>query len=282
MINVTMEQIRKDKGITIDNLAKNVFSRVTYDNFKKGKHDIKLNSFLLLMNNLHLLPEEMIILTDESSKDSLKNILKSLRILTVNHDVRGMEKLRRDLLKSKRFYSNHISELIDLRIIRETRNIDLCLIQKDSIIIKYLMSTEKWTRYEIILFTNAMFIFDSELIDISLNRVFKTIKNTENIQPYGEEKFRILLDAYIVFFEREDYRYILKWKKFLESYQLSPVFFFEKTMQTVFSLFIKYIEIKNAKYLEEVYSITIMLSKINCEEYSKIIMDMNSFIKEVY
>jgi hypothetical protein len=53
-------------------------------------------------------------------------------------------------------------------------------------------------------------------------------------------------------------------------------------MQTVFSLFIKYIEIKNAKYLEEVYSITIMLSKINCEEYSKIIMDMNSFIKEVY
>lgn len=281
MINTQVEEIRRGKRVNIATLVEDVFTRATYDNYKKGKHDIKLSNFLKIVEKLHLSTDEISILISDDTSKLFKEYLSQIRTHTVNNDVKSLINLRKTVANETYYFSSHLSKLIDFRVSRLscTKISDKCR----SEFFDYLIRTELWTRYEIILFTNSMFIASSELIDILLDRVFKNITYSEHIRDYGDEKFRILLDAFILFFERKEYSYLSKWKKHLIEYELSSTLFFEKTLQRLFSLFIKYITIdNNDRIIEECYEISRSLCTINCKEYSDIVFNMTKFIETNY
>lgn len=60
-----IEQIRIDRNMTIDDTIGNLMSRSTYDLFKKGETDLRVDTILLLFERLHLDERESILIAEE-------------------------------------------------------------------------------------------------------------------------------------------------------------------------------------------------------------------------
>lgn len=70
---------------------------------------------------------------------------------------------------TKMYYIVILASLTEVLLARlEHKNIDL----KENELYKYLVKTETWTRYELVMFNNSMFYFDAE----ALNKYFRQNK----------------------------------------------------------------------------------------------------------
>ncbi|WIK66036.1 hypothetical protein [Globicatella sanguinis] len=66
-----IEQIRIDRNMTIDDTIGNLMSRSTYDLFKKGETDIRVETVLLLFERLHLDERESILIAEEFKQNRI-------------------------------------------------------------------------------------------------------------------------------------------------------------------------------------------------------------------
>lgn len=218
-IGRAIKQIRVGKNITQEKLAENILSRSHLSLIESNKNDISINSLLKLINKLHISADEFFYL----ASDYTLSESKSLSLKLMNESNRGnsinLKKLQ-EVATSKykktgdyEFY--HLALLADIYI--ELLNNDFTLNEEIQEIAKpikeYLFSLSEWYLYDLKLFNNILFVFDSLSINTISKKVMASIKKYDNHPNAREDYVNILINLSTYYIEKEAYEFSLEFAK---------------------------------------------------------------------
>ena len=120
------------------------------------------------MNNLHINFEEFIYIQNKYEIDKYQKLLKKAQVATHQKNIKELEKIKNDLIIMQKLteYTEplHLKCIITLTINQLKR--EPYDENAKQIITDYLEQCETWMHYELVLFNNAMFIFDLRLIKV--------------------------------------------------------------------------------------------------------------------
>jgi len=279
MFGITIEMIRKGKNIKIKDLCEGIMTRAAYHRFASGKSDTSIQNFTLLLDRLHTNSKEFFLIHNNYVNDKVSSFLKELSRAYRTQKLQELRNLNRklesDFTGLKR---DHLAELLKFRI---SRLLGQNIKGKESNLFNYLIKTEFWTHYELVLFTNSMFVFSLELIDAILIRCIQSFKKFSTIRPYGNESFRLVSNALIVAFEQNNKFYTKKWMVILEGIKLDDGDFFEKTLYMIFKGFNEININNNTESMSEIIKTIDFVRHIEANEHAEMFNRMLNFILEI-
>ncbi|PGU97070.1 hypothetical protein COD69_18815 [Bacillus thuringiensis] len=274
----TIEKIREGKKIKIKDLCDGIVSRAAYHRFAIGQSDTSILNLSLFMDRLQISPDEFFLIHNNYASDKIVSFLKELSRAYRVQDLQGIRSLRSKLEADfTGVKKEHLTELLNFRICR--------LVGKDvngenSELFKYLVNTEFWTHYELVLFTNSMYVFSLELIDALLVRCIQNFKKYSQVRPYGNESFRLVVNALILSFEQKNSFYTNKWVDLLGTIELNDSDFFEKTLSKIFKGFYEININNNRKNISEIIKTIEFVGHIEADEHEIMFTRMLDYILE--
>ncbi|NCA66980.1 MAG: hypothetical protein EOM87_02835, partial [Clostridia bacterium] len=143
----------------------------------------------------------------------------------------------------------------------QDKNIDL----KENELYKYLVKTETWTRYELVMFNNSMFYFDAEALKQILPKAINKLAYYKEINPYANEGFRLLINAIIAFISKNEIHQALIYIRILEKHPLNEDQAYEALLQK-FLIGVKLILIDDSKGDEVVKDCIQTMQFLNMEK----------------
>lgn len=278
MFGPTIEMIREGKKIKIKDLCDGIVTRAAYHRFASGQTDTSIHNLSLFMDRLHISPNEFFLIHSNYASDKVVCFLKELSRAYRVQDIQELRSLRKKLEADfTGLKYEHMTDLLNFRICRLLgQDID----GKKSSLFKYLISTEFWTHYELVLFTNSMYVFSLELIDAILIRCIQRFNKFSQTRPYGNEGFRLVVNALILAFEQKDSFYTTKWIDLLNTIQLNDSDFFEKALFKIFKGFYNITIHKDQNSISEVIKTIEFVGHIEAREHEVMFNRMLDFILE--
>ncbi|QBO35076.1 hypothetical protein EQG49_00715 [Periweissella cryptocerci] len=200
----TINQIRKMKGLTIEEVCQDVLSKSNYNRFVNDKIDISVTKFNGLLENLCVAHEEFLRIQTSYSHAAFPEIMHRMKLHFQQHSIDG---LQTDLAlitqqQSQNVKFTHLFALCKIMISRLDNSDSLA---SQRLISTYLNHVETWTHYEIVLFNNCIFIFDLPLVLTVINRLAHTLEMYSSIQNYGNETFRLYINIITVLLQNEQF-----------------------------------------------------------------------------
>lgn len=171
----TMRRIRKQKGLTLKELAEGVCSVSFLSKFERGDSDITLGIFTGILNKLMVSSDEFLYIHNEYQPDKLEQFFINVRTAYYEQDSVGLKRLKELEMKKwqqagvKTYYYNVLLIQVHEKIV-DKRAIDEEVNQKDiAILSDYLFHIEVWGYYEFMLYNATMLLLQPELV-VQLSR----------------------------------------------------------------------------------------------------------------
>lgn len=278
MFGPIIEMVREGKMIKVKDLCDGLFTRAAYHRFSRGQSDTSARNFIVLLERLNISPDEFLLIYNNYMDDQVISFLKKLSNAYRNQNLQKLYALRDELESGfPETKKSHLSDLLDYRILRlNNQNVD----GKDGRLFTYLMNTEFWTNYELVLFTNSMYVFSLDLIDILLMRCIRNFKRLSQIRPYGNSGFRLVVNALIVSFEKDEVFYTKKWMELLITIELEESDFFERILYVIFKGFYDIKINHDEEAVPEVIKMIECVEYIGAHEHRVMLERMLNFILE--
>ncbi|HEC2153990.1 TPA: hypothetical protein R1908_002110 [Staphylococcus delphini] len=240
MFGATIEIIRKNKNIPVTSLCENIFTRSAYYKYVNNRMDTSITNFFSLLDRLNITPEEFLIIHENGCSNKTMKVLETLDHFTIKKDVSSLKSMTKIIsVQFSEPKRSHLLEVVDSRI-NKILNIENSI--KCQNISRYLIDAEYWTKYELTIFSNCMYIFDIELIDILLSKCLKRFTKFEDLRPYGNDQVRIIVNALVIAIERNDRIHFNKWLSMAYNISVKENNFFELYMVKLFKLFETYLK----------------------------------------
>ena len=225
-----IEQVRKNKGLTIKEVCGEQISRSVYNRFVNNKADTSTSNLTYLLRQLNLEYDELKNYNYPNETNQLQQISLMIRQAFERKDIDSLKRIRLMCLRDTGINKNkfkHLSNICELIIGRLTNeNVDVQKMEA----FNYLMAVQSWTHYELVLFNNMMFAFNVELVEVILDNAILNFKRHSTIDRYGNESFRMILNAVSFFIAEGEFKLVGKYMGILKSFYLNEDNFFEKTM----------------------------------------------------
>lgn len=187
-IGKTIREIRLNKNIQSKELYKDLLSRPAIAKFEKGVSDTSVNKFFTLLERLNITLEEFEVIYNQSEN---KDLIYTRKYIEAFYN-RNIENLKEIAARAEEDYNNSYNNKY-----KHYRSIALLLIDdlnkgsqyKDEIEVlkNYLMSCDSWGYYEIVLFSNSLSFYPSELIDLVYARAKKSLISYQDLTRYRNE-----------------------------------------------------------------------------------------------
>lgn len=190
-----ISKIRRNKNIPVKYLTKNCMSKSTYDYFIEGKTDISTTKFNTLINRLNLSWNEF----DYIKHDNYFRLTNNMKIYILNKNVLKLKHIRTKIyskIKNKQSlkYDKYFHLFCILSFFIEIFTNNKINTKYKKIIKHYLLSRYSWTYYELSLFNESFFIFNSTEINIFIKRILKDLQDYKVLKPYEDEYIRLLMN----------------------------------------------------------------------------------------
>lgn len=174
-VGKTIRIIRKSKNIKSKDLYHNIVSRSFYSKFEKGNCDTTTTIFFEILENLPISFEEFMYIHNNHTAPLHVYFCNRFHFAFLSNDISTMKSISEglDLIIDEQKSLTHLSLTLHLLINKkENKEIDASLADplKD-----YLLNCQIWSYYELTLFTNILFIFDIELVDVLIDRALLNI-----------------------------------------------------------------------------------------------------------
>lgn len=224
----TISIIRKSKNISVQDTIQGIMSRASFERLSNDQTQTSVSNFVGLLSNLHVSFEEFMYIKNGYSLDPNQILLKDIYKQYLEKNISNLKFLQDSLLKdsSKDITKRHNYCLITLCL--NVLNNESYDEKAKKTIESYLINCETWTHYELILFNNAMPIFNTEVLNILIKRAVNNIEKYQNLRAYGSESFRIITNALIIFLDRKETAFSYQLIKDLETFDLTDDMIFEK------------------------------------------------------
>lgn len=231
-IGEMIKEIRQAKGLRSKYVYNGIMSRSMYYKFENGSSDVTLQHFLSIADRLNVSFNELESLTEYH--DGYTENLHHLMTLHYNGRIDEMESFAKTLgslsERTGYLFYQHLHHLANLLLAYSTgrsfSNYDIKVI-KD-----YLFNSENWYYYEISLFTNALFIFDLDVIDVLYKRSASAL--TSGFKS-DHDPFVLVANILSLQFQRNDINGISKYIKIIQKLPDSKDIIFSRFLKDFYT-----------------------------------------------
>lgn len=241
----TILDIRNAKNVSVKNLISGIIGRTAYSNFVNDKNCTSVDTFMKLLNRLHVSYSEFQFIANGLELDQGQKLIIELQKTVARGDVSSIKKILEKAINYCYVYEGDeryhhlacITQLMLDRLQQVTLNF-----QAKKIITDYLTKCETWTHYELVIFNNVMFIFSIDQIRIFRQRVLHNLEKYQNLRVYGSESFRVLINMLMIFIDHQVEQDIKVMMGLINNYQLNDDMLFEKNLRLYFVGILKLIQ----------------------------------------
>lgn len=276
-----INDIRIQKNISIKEISEYSVSKSTYYRYINGETDLNSYSFLKLLDTLHVTIEEVNHIKNGYGLSEQQNILVEIKKAFENQDITKLELLKKMcVFKQSNKIENyiHYESLIDILIARlQHKEIDI----KKNKLYQYLLKTDTWTRYELIMFNNSMFFFNVSATKYILNRAIPSLKNISKLHSLGEESFRLVVNAVVFFIHNNEINDAIKYIKLLNSIEILSDHIYEKIILKMLNNLPGYL-LNEEKAIFEINKCIEFLSFIDAKPLDRMFSELFEDLKKIY
>lgn len=213
-IGETLRQIRESKGLKLKDLAINDVSVTFISKVERNESNIGLNKFESLLDGLHVSYDEFKYLQNGYSQNPQKEFLEKLDGFVINENLYGLTRLYENekiLIPEKSPEKSSHFHNMTLALCHVRKIQGKSLPQKyNKLLVKYLLSIDSWGVYELRLFNNAMFIFDSaSLISLTQTAIDRS-KYYLQLHGYSDLLSSILSNSLELLIENHEFEFAQK------------------------------------------------------------------------
>jgi len=162
------KRVRKSRNLTQESVARGVISKSTLSGFENNKHDITLSNFYKIVRNTNISFQEFEYMVNDYELEGFKRTWIKAVDLYNNNEVSALKSLlKRERANQEDRSTNIYDELNYLRLknLVSVVDEDFVLSQNErKRILSYLMSIKDWGNYELVLYGNAVRVFDTTTI----------------------------------------------------------------------------------------------------------------------
>lgn len=198
-------------------LSKDIVSRSHLSFIENNKYDISIGLFLQLINKLHIPIDEFFYIANNYSVPERKNI--SIKVMNAANkgsylELKEIQKhLKNDLIYNKKEYEyHHYYSLTELYIYLLDNNFTVN--KQVQIIVQpikeYLFNLSNWYLYDLKLFNNILFTFETIDIEGLAKKLFLSIKKYQDDPSARDDYLNILVNISTYFNEHGKYVLSLK------------------------------------------------------------------------
>ncbi|SEI86810.1 transcriptional activator, Rgg/GadR/MutR family, C-terminal domain-containing protein [Alkalibacterium gilvum] len=276
-----INKIRIEKNISIKEIDKYSVSKSAFYRYVNGETDLNSFSFLKLLDTLHVSLEEVDHIKNGYGLNDQQKILIDIKNAFESQDIKKLKLLKRmcALNQEKKMINyTHYSSLIDILLARLNHNkINI----KNNNLYKYLVHTETWTRYELVMFNNSMFFFTTSANKYLLSRAITSLKRSDSINRLGNESFRLVVNAIIFFIHNDELNEAVKYIKEINSMDLSSDHLYEKIILKMFNNLQGFL-LEEDIAIEEINRCIDFLSFIEAKTLDRMFKDLFTDLRKKY
>lgn len=275
-----IEFIRKNKNITLKQVCGTHLSRPNYYRIAHDQVDTSASNLKKILDHLHVSSDEFYYIANNFRQDKLYIDINKLRLLFESNDIGSLENLSQeyDSLKDSNQSYLHMYCLIEVfkaKLLHYTNE------DCEKILHDYLTNIETWTHYETVLFNNCMFIFPTELIDVTISKALYNLTRYSSLRSYGSESFRMLINVLILFIDRHEFNNA---NLILSKLEIEPIkndFLFEKLCLKFFKNIMFFIN-GDTNNLDEAHKIIELLIFLDSKSIAEMFSAYLKNIKKQY
>ena len=210
-----IRELRLSKGLTLNELAKDIVSVPFLSKYERGGSDISVEHFFQLMDRLNVRLSEFEALNANLKQETQDSFLEKYSYAANNDNLILLNQLLAD---EKQYYqqSANIRHLHNQIILKQYINnmTHLPYNQEDSKVIKdYLMKVEDWHLYEIELFGNSIFFLPLATSEFLVKTAIKKTYLMDKISNNKHVLAQVIANVITRMIEAEE---ILKAQKLIE------------------------------------------------------------------
>lgn len=233
-----ISNIRKNKHISIQQITANTITKSSYNRFINGETQPSINSFLTLLQNLHVSFEEFLYISRGYKPDYFNEIAMQIRDATITRNISLLQEIHATISTYAQQEPNnqtyfHLQCVITL-ILNFLQDDPFDQTAKNTLL-NYLSKCDVWTHYEHTLFNSVIFIFDPSAVNAMEKRIIRNLDSYELMHIYGNESFRSLCVILAFDISHQDLLSAIKVVSKLENFSLHKDMLFEKTLYKLFS-----------------------------------------------
>ncbi|OAQ03694.1 hypothetical protein A3O11_02995 [Ligilactobacillus aviarius] len=233
-----ISNIRRNKHISIQQITNNTITKSSYNRFVNGETQPSVNSFLTLLQNLHVSFEEFLYISRGYKPDYFNEIAMQIRDATITRNTPLMQEIHATISTYAQQNPNNQTYLhlkcVTTLILNSLQNEPLDQESK-KILLNYLLKCDVWTHYEHTLFNSVIFIFEPSAVNAMEKRIIRNLDSYELMHIYGNESFRSLCVILAFDISHQDLMAAIKVVSKLANFSLHADMLFEKTLYKLFS-----------------------------------------------
>ena len=233
-----ISNIRRNKHISIQQITNNTITKSSYNRFVNGETQPSVNSFLTLLQNLHVSFEEFLYISRGYKPDYFNEIAMQIRDATITRNIPLMQEIHATISTYAQQNPNNQTYLhlkcVTTLILNSLQNEPLDQESK-KILLNYLLKCDMWTHYEHTLFNSVIFIFEPSAVNAMEKRIIRNLDSYELMHIYGNESFRSLCVILAFDISHQDLMSAIKVVSKLANFSLHGDMLFEKTLYKLFS-----------------------------------------------
>lgn len=234
----TISNIRKNKHISIQQITTNTITKSSYNRFINGETQPSINSFLTLLQNLHVSFEEFLYISRGYKPDYFNEIAMQIRDATITRNISLLQEIHATISTYAQQEPNNQTyfhlQCVTTLILNFLQDDPFDQTAKNTLL-NYLLKCDVWTHYEHTLFNSVIFIFDPSAVNAMEKRIIRNLDSYELMHIYGNESFRSLCVILAFDISHQDLLSAIKVVSKLENFSLHEDMLFEKTLYKLFS-----------------------------------------------
>lgn len=212
-----IRQLRNERSLTQQQLAAGITHRTTLISFEKNGTQISFETLSEYLNRMNVTIDEYQYLLNNkqaSSKDQAKNeywqlLLNTSQTLTSPQVVTALKNYLQTYHDSGDFFYYYLYSQLYLVLTYRSGSFDSSTPQVKEIknhLITYLKQIKTWGRFELVLFSNCMFIFDDDFIQSIFKRALRKARQYQAVPYFTNDLKLILFHALKLAIDRHNYQ----------------------------------------------------------------------------
>lgn len=276
-----VDRVRRQKGISINEVCGDEVSRSVYERFVKNTADTTVTKFTYFLQRINLDYDELKIFNYPKETNIIQRMMEEMIVAFMSRDTEELQRIAdfcrdKESMLSKR--EEHLISLCEMMVARlNNEQVDV----QNSSVYQYLINTQTWTRYELVLFNNSMYAFTPEFVEMILERALVSLSVYKDSRQGRSESFRMLSNSVIYFIQHNQRTFAWKYLEKLGEFYLEEDMYFEKNVRLLLNGVWDTIR-GNNKGIEKVHQSLQVCQFLSSNQHYKMNVDLLRYIEKMF
>lgn len=276
-----VDRVRRQKGISINEVCGDEVSRSVYERFVKNTADTTVTKFTYFLQRINLDYDELKIFNYPKETNIIQRMMEEMIVAFMSRDTEELQRIAdfcrdKESMLSKR--EEHLISLCEMMVARlNNEQVDV----QNSSVYQYLINAQTWTRYELVLFNNSMYAFTPEFVEMILERALVSLSVYKDSRQGRSESFRMLSNSVIYFIQHKKRTFAWKYLEKLGEFYLEEDMYFEKNVRLLLNGVWDTIR-GNNKGIEKVHQSLQVCQFLSSNQHYKMNVDLLRYIEKMF